>query len=404
MRLDQVVYSVDGWLSAERFLGAGTRTYSKYADITDISSAFHPQHGNTSFRVPSFRVPAALGRLRTNGIASELPGYYHDGERLLLPVHPDALACADLVGREELLECEPGPDFEVIPLANARTVFVVAIDGVDIRPHQLKLHYPRRISRFTRRLREPMIELELWVADELAALGTPFLAEVCGGIFGSGGDAWGFIVREAPPLAAGRYTVPLFALYGGDIRAPQDPTLLEQLVEVGSETAETFIAERIVAPMIRLWVRAAVSAGCLLEPHGQNTLVSFTADARDIEVRYRDCGVYIDPVIRRRLGLNRPLPPMNVIGSDLRAPAAGIRSLTYDSFMGHHALDYLAELARKRFGADPDVLHEAARIVYASAVEGFPEPLLPDTVYYYDDAAPPERWRLKDTGIRPHWR
>lgn len=404
MHLREAADPIEWWHAAERYLGGGTRTYSKYADITDISPVFHPQWGTRSFTMPSFWVPETLGGLRTNSIASALPQLYHDGERLLLPVHPDAVASADLVGRAELLDCAPGPLFEVVPLANARTVFVETIDGAAVQPHQLKLHYPRRISRFTRRLRKPMIELELWVADELAALNAPVLSEVCGGVFGTGSDAWGFVVRDGPPFDDGSYTVPLFALYGNDIRAAQDPTLLEQLVEVSDEQAETFIADRIISPMIRLWVRAAISTGCLLEPHGQNTLVSFTLDARDVDVRYRDCGIYVDPEIRRQQGLDRPLPPMNVIGNDLPVPAPYIGSLTYDSFMGHHALDYLAELARKRLGADSDVLYEAARATFAAESGAFSETLLPNTVYYYDDTAPPEKWRLVDTARRPHWR
>ncbi|MFI9503529.1 hypothetical protein [Nocardia sp. NPDC052566] len=401
MLLDQAVDPLDRWHAAERYAGGGTRTYSKFADITDVEPEYHPQHGAASFTVPSFWVPEHLGTLRTNSVASALPRLYRDGDRMLLPVHPGALAHPDLVGREELLRCAPGPRLEVVPLANARTVFVTAIDGAAVPPHQLKLHYPRRISRFTRRLRAPMIELELWVADELAAAGVPFLAEVCGGVFGSGSDAWGFVVREAPAVET--YTVPLFALYGRDIRAPEDPTLFEQLVEAGDHAPATLIADHIVAPMIRLWVRAAETTGCLLEPHGQNTLVSFSADARRIDVRYRDCGVYIDPAIRERLGHSRALPSMNVIGHDLPMAAAHLASLTYDSFMGHHALDYLAELAHKRFGVDQSVLHESARATFAAATAES-EPLLPGTVYYYAENSASEQWNLVDTGARPHWR
>ncbi|WP_067535108.1 hypothetical protein [Nocardia crassostreae] len=404
MRLAKALDPTECWIAAERYLGGGTRGYSRFAGVSEVSAEYDPQGDSELFRVRSVCVPASLGRMLRSGIASELPELYLDGDRLVLPVHPDTTTLPGLVGREELLACAPGPTFDVVPLANARTVFVRAIDGVPVRPHQLKLHYPRRISRFTRRMRAPRIELELWVAGELAATGAPMLADVCGGIFGSGSDAWGFIVREAPELCADRYTVPLFALYGTDIHAPDDPTLLEQLVDISGEPAQDFIIDRIIVPMIDLWVRAALESGCLLEPHGQNTLFRFTADGSQTELRYRDCDVFIDPAVRARRGLNRALPPVNVIGSDVDMPASHLASLVYDSSMGHHALDYLAALAERRWHVDPEALRKAARSAFHTAIGTDPYVLLPATTYYYDDHAAPGTWALVDTGNPPRWR
>jgi ferric iron reductase FhuF-like transporter len=396
------------WQYAERYVGGGTRTYSRHAGEADVSAACHPQHGSRSFELPTFWVPLDRATLLTNTIASRLPVRYRDGERLLLPVHPDALTHEGLVGREQLPACEPGPRLEVVPLANVRTVFVVASDGAPVPPHLLKLHYPRRLSRFHRRLRRAQIEVQLWVADELARLDVPFLAEVSGTVFGSGEDAWGFVVREPPALSRSEpmLVVPLFALYGRDIRSPGDATLLEQLVAAAGGRAEEFIAERIVAPMVRLWTRAALEAGCALEMHGQNTLLAFTPDGRHTEVFYRDCDVCIDPATRRRLGLERTLPRTNIISRDVPIPAPQIFSLGYDSFMGHHTLDYLARLAGERLAVDPRALHAAARQTFAGAVGDMAEELLPPTVYYYDEGARREgvSWRLADTGRRPQWR
>ena len=96
-----------------------------------------------------------------------------------------------------------GPAITVVPSANVRTVFVTAIDGGRVEPHFLKLHYPRRLSRFTRRLRRPIIGLQLWVADELARIGAPVLPEVAGGVLGDDArQAWGYLVREWPAGSA----------------------------------------------------------------------------------------------------------------------------------------------------------------------------------------------------------
>ncbi|GGM38139.1 hypothetical protein GCM10007977_044580 [Dactylosporangium sucinum] len=390
------------WQYAERYLGVGTRTYSPYAADLDIAEEFHPQRGLASFRLPTFRVPASLGGYLRSGVASELHGLYSGPDGVLVPVHPNALDHPGLVGRAELLGCERGPELTVVPSANARTVFVVECDGVAVAPHFVKLHYPRRLSRFTRRLRRPVIELQLWVSDELVRVGAPVLPEVGGGWFGpaESPEAWGFLVRAARPLAAApAFTVPLFALYGGDLRAPGDPTLLEQLVAAWPDDPAVFVAERIVVPMVRLWASVAWRTGCPLETHGQNTLFAFDPVSKETRVLYRDCAIYVDSALRARAGLAGPLPPANVIPRDVAFSADEVFSLTYDSFMGHHALSYVAAAARDRLGVDEGVLHAAARAAFTAGE------LLPPTVFYYDNTLYDNGdWKLVDTGRAPVWR
>jgi hypothetical protein len=387
------------WQFAERYLGVGTRTYSRFAADLEISDEFHPQVGAPSFRLPSFVVPAGFGEYRTNAIPSDLHRLYRTGGGFLLPVHPNALDSAELAGRAELARCAPGPQFEVVPSANARTVFVSRIGGVAVPPHFVKLHYPRRLSRFTRRLRRPAIALQLWVAEELLRAGVPLLPDVGGGSIDCA-EPWGFLVRAADVRHG--FTVPLFALYGADYHTPGDPTLLEQLVAASGEAPSVWAVERVIRPMVAMWVRAARRTGCALETHGQNTLFRFTADGRSTSVRYRDCAVYVAAAMRGRLDPGS-LPPTNVIGRDVLLPVDEVFSLTYDSFMGHHALSYVAEVLRRRCGVAPAVLHEAAREAYRSAVDG--ERLLPDTIFYYDDTLyETGDWKLVDTGEPPVWR
>jgi hypothetical protein len=400
MRLSDARDPIAMWQYAERYLGVGTRTYSPYAADLDIADDYHPQLGAASFDVPTFRVPAGQGSYVRAGVPSELHDLYADGDGFLLPVHPNALDCSALVARDDLARCVRGPVLTVVPSANARTVFVSAIDGAQVTPHFVKLHYPRRLSRFTRRLRRPVIELQLWVSDELVRIGAPVLPEVGGGWFGDGDDAWGFLVRAAQPLGdAPRRTVPLFALYGRDLRAPADPTLLEQLVDAWGEEPAVFAARRIVVPMVRLWASVARGIGCPLETHGQNTLFAFDAETRRTRVLYRDCAIYVDSALRAREGLPGGLPPTNVIPRDVPMAADEVFSLTYDSFMGHHALSYVAGLAREVWGVPEATLHEAAREAFTAG------DLLPPTVFYYDNVLYENGdWKLVDTGVRPDWR
>ncbi|MBW3592041.1 MAG: hypothetical protein KY393_09410, partial [Actinobacteria bacterium] len=302
--------------------------------------------------------------------------------------------------------CRSGPDIEVVPSANARTVFVKAIDGVSVPAHFLKLHYPKRISRFTRRLRRPIVGLQLWVSDELARIAVNYLPEVGAGVFGTDPrHAWGYVVRDT---AAARgdtpgYTVPLFALYGRDLYAAKDPPLLTQLVEASGQRPVDYLTQRIVEPMISLWVDSVLRTGCALELHGQNTLFHFSLDNDVTAIGYRDCAVYVDHSIRQELGLDTPLPPVNVIGRDILHAREQVFSLTYDSFMGHHALAYIAGLAYREWGTQPRTLQDAARKRFRRLSDGWP--LLPATVYYYDGALHPDgKWNLVDTGSSPLWR
>ena len=447
------------WQYAERYLGVGTRGYSSFSGHLDISERHHPQLGADRFTVATFRVPYERGGFLGNAVESTIAKLYRGGEAFLLPVHPDTLAHPGLGGRDALRE--RGPDLTVVPSANARTVFVERIGGEPVEPHFVKLHYPRRLSRFTRRLRRPIISVQLWVAEELLAIGLPVLPEVAAGVLGDDPEeAWGFLLREAclrsgPPagprgplrsvgpegpggsvgpvawgspmdpvglggpggadglagLAGGPafgadpppYTVPLFALYGQDFRRPGDPVLMAQLIARSGEDPAGWLARRVVAPMVGLWVQAVSRTGCVPEPHGQNTLFAFAADARRTAILYRDCGIYIDPQVRRDRGLDRELPPVNVISRDIHQPRERVFSLTYDSFMGHHALGRLAQVAAGTLGVDPAELRRAAREAFA-AYGGAAVPL-PGSVYYYEDRLNPDGgWDLVDTGERPAWR
>lgn len=402
------------WWYAERYLGDGTRTYSRYADDLEIDPRYHPQRGEDRFTLPTFQITPDRGSYLTSRTDSTLHQFYRDGDTFLLPVHPETLTVPGV--KQCLAGCRPGPPVEVVPSANARTVFVLAIDGKPVPPHFLKLHYPKRLSRFTRRLRRPVIALQLWVSDQLMQIGAPLLPEVGGGVVYDGDDpdqAWGFLLREArprPPVpaAAATYLLPWFALYGGDVRYRSHPRLLEQLVDASGEPPHRWLIDRLIDPVVRLWVRVLLRTGCAIEPHGQNTLLGLTADLHTTWVVYRDCAVYVDPRIRTAAGLGGELPPRNVIGQDVAVPAGQVFSLVYDSFLGHHTLAYLARLAQQRWGLAPGELQAAARHAFTTQViteGGDPAALLPPTVYYYTDQLPDDgRWQLTDTGQPPQWR
>lgn len=393
------------WQEAERYLGDGTRTYSRFAGDLEIAPRFHPQLGAGSFPLPTFWVPAgAAGSYLTSRVPSPLHRRYQRDGSFLLPVHPETLDSAAV--QAQLAGLASGPPLEVVPSANARTVFVERFGGEPVEPHFLKLHYPKRLSRFTRRLRRPVIALQVWVAEELAGIGAPVLPEVGGGVIGTDStEAWGFLIREAHPNGAARwpYVLPLFALYGRDVRRRNDPSLLEQLIKHSGQPPQEWVATRLIEPMVTLWADVLLRTGCAIELHGQNTLLCLSADLCTTRIAYRDCAVYVDPQLRERRGLSRSLPPRNVIARDIDKPRAQVLSLVYDAFLGHHTLAFVARLLRQRFGVPETVLHRHAQEVFAARLAG--QQLMPETVYYYDDRLHDDgHWELVDTGARPQWR
>ncbi|MBE9375273.1 hypothetical protein IQ251_12545 [Saccharopolyspora sp. HNM0983] len=407
MLLDPAADRWQTWQYAERYLGAGTRDYSRFAADMDIADDYHPQRAPDAFTAPTFRIPAAEGAVLGSGIPSPAAAHYLADGEFLLPVHPEALSAPDLPGRDALLERRRGPDLLVSPSANARTVFVHRIGAHEPAPHFVKLHYPKRLSRFTRRLRRPFIALALWTTGELTAAGIPVLPETAGAVLGDDAEhSWGFLVREAAPPGEvfppddGEVVVPLFALYGRDVLRPQDPALLEQLVARSGEDPLRWVADRLVVPLVRTWVRSALATGCLLEMHGQNAVVRCAADGSRSEVLYRDGAVYLDDELRP--GGTADPPPVNVL-SRMRIPRERVHSLVYDSFLGHHALDRIALLARDSFGVPSADLRDAAREAFVDA-GGMSVPL-PEHVFYYDDRLHPGGgWELEDTGNKPSWR
>ena len=394
------------WVSAERYHGGGTRNYSRYSAEMPVSAGCHPQGSALGFRLRTFWIDVHDGEYRRASASSPLHDIYSHRDRLLLPVHPDTLALPHLPGRDRLLTMPAGPVLDAVPLANARTVLVLALDGAPVAPHFLKLHFPQRISRFHRTMNARNLGHELWTSTQLHTAGLPVLRDLGGGQFGIGPDAaWGYLIRDClvRDSCDFDYTVPLFALYGNDIRAPDSQPLLHRLVVRSGVEPAVFLAERIIEPMVAFWVRAVLSTGCLPELHGQNTLLSFSRDGRRSRIGYRDGGIYTLAPLRDSFGHSADLPPMDVVPRDVAVDCAQLMSLVYDSFMGNHALARLNALAANLFDLHPDLLPSIARKTFAD--NGGPQLTLPRTVYYYDDTCPPERgWRLADTGQTPIWR
>lgn len=403
MRLTACDSAIEAWIHAERYLGGGTRDYSPFSADMDLSAEYRPTSGAPAFRLKSFWLDTRSSRFFAGG-SSPLHRIYRNAGRLLMVAHPDALGGhAAPVPRW----AEPGPGIECSPLANGRTVLVRKVGDAEVPAHFLKLHMPRRISRFTRPIRQDDVLQHLWVSRRMSELGMPHLPEVGGAVTtGAGTDAggWGYLIRRPRHVGMrpGQVTIPGFALYGTDVTSPRDATLLEQIVTAWGGDPESIVCDLIVRPLVYLWVRSALGAGCLTELHGQNVLVSFSSTPMDLSVGFRDGGIFVDQELADRTGTG-DLPPMDVLGRDILADPIAVRSLTYDSFFGNHFAARLQRLLCERFAVADGVVSRAARQAFAEA--GGHRLAMPEHVYYYDERLHEgDGWKLRNTGVEPRWR
>src|SRR5204863_6672035 len=125
---------------------------------------------------------------------------------------------------DELHALPRGAPIEVAPTASTRTVLTTETLA-NAPPHFIKLHYPRRISRFNRRLKRKNIQNSVEVTRDLARVTSEkfaYLPDTLGFVYGDGDDAWGVLVREGTPrpFRQQRFLIPFFALYGGDLKCP----------------------------------------------------------------------------------------------------------------------------------------------------------------------------------------
>ncbi len=392
------------WKYAERYLTLGARTYSPFSQIADVDKRYHPQLGERAFPLESFWLNDEMGSYFRGTPSSELHDLYQQGDSFLFVVHPNVLNMPNLRFRGLLAAGIPGPLVEVTPSANTRTLFVNRIGGKRVPNHFLKVHFPRRISRFVRELDCEDIKHQLWVSGQLIGAGVPVLPDVAGGVLGWGSnDAWGYIVREATPMnleETYQFTVPFFALYSRDVLAPNEPPLIAQII---CKRKPAVVLEEILRGLIQMWILAFVRAGCVIEPHAQNTLFLFSERDGPFGIAYRDADVYVRVERRENISSQSDLSPINVIDDSAGVIREQILSLTFDSFLCHHSLAYLNRAVCTAFGLGERFLPSLTKSLFSEL--GGNDLGLPATTFSFsNELFSTYEFRLVDTKVEPVWR
>ena len=396
---------------ADRYLNEGTRTYSNHADYTEVREKYRSNSSHPQFELVVYEVPRDQMLVYTANPSIGLSAKYLAGDKIFFCIHPQVLEAKpdDRYLEHTLSIGAPLNGIAVAPSSSSRTVYVQ--DGVV--PHAVKVHFPFRISRYGRKMRDEVIAQAINVSIELErGIGHlddrfAFMREVIGVAHRNlrphtvRGENWGYLVRDMrpfPPVDDERSLIPGFALYGKDFFDPQKTLLLFDLI--GNRDPGRFVLENIMLPIIRHWVMCFQHFGFLLEPHGQNVLFEVD-DGNEIKrIVHRDLSIGID--MRRRREIRLPDGNLNAYN---RMESAEFHSITYDKFMGGHFFDRIVAACQEKYPTlKLEDFRQPCRNEFARV---FPDhaKYLPKTIWYFSEARDQFNKPLyQDTRKPPEWR
>jgi hypothetical protein len=459
--------SLPSLLHLDRYRNEGTRVYSPHAGYSEARERYRPDSRYPSFHLPVFQLPVGEMRVFEANPPPALRELYLRSDAVAFSVHPQVLEEAPedpYLKRTLALGTRLDPIL-VAPSSSTRTLYVLdpsapagpahsthptypahpAYPAYPAHPahpthlayptypahpaklavphHALKVHFPFRISRYGRKMREEVVEQAVNVSRELeAGVGSmdgrfAFLREVLGVTHpdldtdSPRGENWGYLVRDMapfPPSVDERLLIPGFALYGGDFLQPTRPSLIMEVAAVAlagrmpdaGGALRLFLLDTLFLPIVRHWVDCFLHFGLILEPHGQNVLLEVDGEGRIQRIVHRDLSLGIDMRRRRDLGLSS-----DDLNQYNRMEDGTFASIAYDRMMGGHFFDHVLAPVLAAFPSlSTEDFRGPCRVEFTRL---FPDHqrYLPGTVHYFreerDEYGKP---LYQDTGQAPEWR
>jgi hypothetical protein len=279
----------------------------------------------------------------------------------------------------------------VTPTSSARTVRVIGYD-----PVYIKLSYDQLIGRTPRQIGRKQAISAIEVSNVISAAIddhrlTPrfrFMREIFAEVVApTGAEEWGYVVRESEPYPMRddeTYLVPAFSLFAKDRKIPQDPLLLDQLLELNGGTPWEYVIDGLVRPLIEAHFALLKTCGLQLEPHAQNILFSFDKDyrpksvvARDAESIDKDFGL----IARHNLPVN-----FTELGYKCLRPNDYnyqiMHSFMFDFKMGEYLLEPLVEWLSKRCDIERAKIFSAIRDITNDNLTGLPPDFFPSSSWF----------------------
>lgn len=102
---------------------------------------------------------------------------------------------------------------------------------------------------------------------------------------------WGMVYRAPntyPLIEKRNFLLPAFSLFSLDRLSPNDPTLLEQLIQKQNKKVEDYLFEDIICPIYDAYFSLLLNLGIQLECHSQNTLFAIDENYKIIGMVARD--------------------------------------------------------------------------------------------------------------------
>ena len=408
MKIEEILQGNDTLIYMERYVNEHTKSYSAFAQISEVEPQYQPTSDLNSFELISVQAPRALVSIFQANPQEKLHDFYIQEEHVLFLIHPEIWKSSPIDHLDELHKLQKRESIQVAPTSSTRTVMTKEYSE-KYPSHFIKLHYPRRISRFNRRLRRKNIHNSVAVTKDLATFNFEkfaYLPDSLGFTFADGGNPWGFLIRELnpKPYRENRFLIPFFALYGGDLNAAQDNPLIVQMIERLNVEPEKFVLNEIMIQVLECWCKVARERGLLLESHAQNILLEVDQDFRPQRIVHRDFDIWIDREARQAAGLDIE-GFETYIDSESPYPRTAHYSLIYDHFIGRELFSYLVKVLQDFYGVNPtEIRRQIAQAFHSSFPDAhrfFPENT---TFYFSNELLPGNDFTLVDTQQPPQWR
>lgn len=367
------------------------RRYSKFCNFNEVDQQYRPESNKHNFKVPLYEFESYGVKIFENNPGKYIRNFFLPTNRKVrFMVHPNILNDKKIDDKfiKKISKSQINSCIIATPTASTRTVKVA-----DRYPFYAKLHMPKRISRFKRRLRTSSIEHSVNISTDLLKFSSAeiaFLPEVLG--IAQKISGWGFLIRDCVPKPAireNRLLVPCFSLHSIDINNPDHPPLIVQLAKKSNINPEDFLVNKIIGPIVKAWCKICQSRGILLECHGQNSLLEIDNNYEIKRVVFRDFqSLMVDPEIRRENGLEQNFNK-HVIGQG-SFPREQEYSLTYDYLVAHHLFEPLLETMCRYFEIKGYRVKSRIKEIFRAHFHLYKECFPAKHIYQFEDKAFPD--------------
>lgn len=345
----------------ERYVNKGSP--SGFTFKYSVSIDYDPRFGRKTFKLPYYIFSNEEVEIFGEGEEVRLSFDPMDTfpEKVSFPVHPDMVKVFLSNGLKEFVQTNISDYLEVVPLANARTVYTIG----KTNPYYIKLHYEGCVGRILRGLPKrkaiagPEISKELvfCVNQGLVPSTFAFLKEfqtrikICSN---ENLQEVGVVFRETNPFPyqIHRALIPFFSLWSVDIKHPNDQLLLIQILDKTKYPIETFF-NKIIKPILECYKFLTFDRGLIPEVNGQNILLEIDQNGIPTRIIHRDFqGYEKDITIRQSKGLSVKFEsqPYKCIDKRSDTKYYYIRhSFSYDFKLGGYIFDELFDVVCKNY-------------------------------------------------------